>query len=339
MKPIVRKGPDVPFHAHGRALGTIVTRTEAYTYLRRGILVLLCLLGIPSWGMDYRQNPADSAFSSENNTSNRRNLSRRHIPERYSRYYPDDRRGYKNYSSRAYRPSPRRRPAAAKKTRTSLRTAQHQGHRKKHSRRYSKKKTSSQQKIIRYRIKKGDTLYSIARRYSTSVSKLRRLNGLSRRGTIRYGQKLKIPSRGKKSKIKAASQKIKKKSRRRSQKGKPVFRWPLRKIKDYRRDSSRGVRAIGLIIKARPGAAVVSSAEGTVRHIGYMRGYGNFIILQHRGRYITVYANLEHIHVSRGDHVHRGKLIGRIGRDKKLHFQIDYAGKPKNPLKFLPKKG
>ena len=46
-----------------------------------------------------------------------------------------------------------------------------------------------------YRVRKGDSLYKIARKHRTSVSKLRRENRLGNRSLIRAGQKLKIPTR------------------------------------------------------------------------------------------------------------------------------------------------
>ena len=44
-----------------------------------------------------------------------------------------------------------------------------------------------------YLIKPGDTLSGIAGRYKTSVSNLRRMNGLGRSNLIRAGQRLKVP--------------------------------------------------------------------------------------------------------------------------------------------------
>jgi N-acetylmuramoyl-L-alanine amidase len=41
-------------------------------------------------------------------------------------------------------------------------------------------------------VKKGESLYSIAKRYKTTISKLRRLNGMSAKSTLRYGKKLRI---------------------------------------------------------------------------------------------------------------------------------------------------
>ena len=49
-----------------------------------------------------------------------------------------------------------------------------------------------QQSVIRYTVKRGDTLSVIANRYRTTVSKIQRANGL-RSTVIRIGQSLKIP--------------------------------------------------------------------------------------------------------------------------------------------------
>ena len=45
-----------------------------------------------------------------------------------------------------------------------------------------------------YRVKKGDSLYKIARRNKTTVEKLRRENNLGRASLIRAGQKIKVPT-------------------------------------------------------------------------------------------------------------------------------------------------
>jgi membrane-bound lytic murein transglycosylase D len=47
-----------------------------------------------------------------------------------------------------------------------------------------------------YRVKKGDTAASIARRHNISLKQLIRANHLNKKATIRIGQKLKIPSKG-----------------------------------------------------------------------------------------------------------------------------------------------
>ncbi len=46
-----------------------------------------------------------------------------------------------------------------------------------------------------YRVRRGDTLYGIARKFGTSINALRRANSMGRRSLIRYGQRLKIPGK------------------------------------------------------------------------------------------------------------------------------------------------
>ena len=45
-----------------------------------------------------------------------------------------------------------------------------------------------------YKVEKGDTLYSISRKYQITVAELRAANNLSENDVIKAGQKLKIPS-------------------------------------------------------------------------------------------------------------------------------------------------
>jgi membrane-bound lytic murein transglycosylase D len=47
-----------------------------------------------------------------------------------------------------------------------------------------------------YRVRRGDTLTSIARKFKVSLKDLIRANRINKKGTIRVGQKLKIPGRG-----------------------------------------------------------------------------------------------------------------------------------------------
>jgi flagellum-specific peptidoglycan hydrolase FlgJ len=64
---------------------------------------------------------------------------------------------------------------------------------KKRNFKYQKETTSKEPKVVAktktYKVKKGDTLYSISRKYGISVSLLKKLNGL-KSNTISIGQKL-----------------------------------------------------------------------------------------------------------------------------------------------------
>ncbi len=210
-----------------------------------------------------------------------------------------------------------------------------------HSRRRgytSRKVRTSQQDTTRrnsgnktYRVKRGDTLFSIARKFHVSVNTIRRTNNIRQGSTLYSGQRLRIPSQEKSRIARTAGSS---RTQRR-----PRFSWPLTSILTIRRDSLDGVRPIGIIITGRPGANVQCSAMGTVKKIGMMRGYGRYVIVKHGTSYLTVYANLAQISVQEGQRVPRGRTIGRINhRDHSLHFQINKGGKAKNPLSLLPER-
>ncbi len=48
------------------------------------------------------------------------------------------------------------------------------------------------QKVVYHRVRRGDTLSGIARRYRTSVSQLTRLNRLSKRSVLKIGQRIRV---------------------------------------------------------------------------------------------------------------------------------------------------
>jgi len=89
--------------------------------------------------------------------------------------------------------------------------------------------------------------------------------------------------------------------------------------------------------RGRSGAPVLSSARGVVEKIGTMRGFGHYVIIKHERHYLTVYSRMSGINVSEGDTVGRGRMIGTQGDE--LHFQINRAGRPLDPLALLPDRG
>ncbi len=190
-----------------------------------------------------------------------------------------------------------------------------------------------------YIVKSGDTLYSISKRSGTTVENLCSINNLDDKSKLFKGMKLKVPGKN------ASNDKARRETAKGNTSKKDTyshdsrFLWPLSKVKSYSRDHSAGVKPIGIIIKGNPGGEVIASDDGVVKRVGYMRGYGKYIVVGHQKRYITVYSNLMDIEVKAGDKVQRGGKIGNISSDMTLHFQIDREGKPENPLKFLPERG
>ena len=182
-----------------------------------------------------------------------------------------------------------------------------------------------------YIVKNGDTLFSISKKTGVSLKQIQNINELSNDSRIYKGMKLKLPSKSVKTKEKITAVKS-------TASVKPHFLWPLKKVKGYSSDGKDGVKSIGILIKGNPGGEVVASDDGVVKRVGYMRGYGKYIVVKHDNRYITVYSNLMDVDVKAGDSVQKGVRIGNISNDMTLHFQIDRAGKPENPISLLPRR-
>ncbi|GAI26545.1 unnamed protein product, partial [marine sediment metagenome] len=80
--------------------------------------------------------------------------------------------------------------------------------------------------------------------------------------------------------------------------------------------------------------------SGRVSYAGYMRGFGNVIVLSHDRGYSTVYGHNSVNLVKKGQYVKKGSIIGKVGRTgnatgSHLHFEIRLSGKPVNPLPYL----
>ncbi|WP_395463096.1 murein hydrolase activator EnvC family protein [Wolbachia endosymbiont of Cantharis cryptica] len=106
--------------------------------------------------------------------------------------------------------------------------------------------------------------------------------------------------------------------------------------------SSDEVCKDGIKIAAQNGTNVVASAPGKVIYVGKgLRWYGNLIIVEHEGNYMTVYSYLKNIHVEIGDKVKQGQVIGSAGksstqdRNPQMCFTIRHNGQAVNPLMHM----
>ncbi|MFW6366558.1 MAG: murein hydrolase activator EnvC family protein, partial [Spirochaetota bacterium] len=100
-----------------------------------------------------------------------------------------------------------------------------------------------------------------------------------------------------------------------------------------------GVKSIGIVIQTQGRSPVYCAENGVIKKIGYMRGYGNYVVVVHSSRFMTVYANLGAVAVKDGQHIRKGNVIGTLeSTDGHLHFQINHAGKPLDALAILPKR-
>ena len=187
----------------------------------------------------------------------------------------------------------------------------------------------------RYRVKWGDTCWSIARRYGLSVAELVRLNPGLNPEAIKSGEYLRVqkaatPSRGR-SNVQLVSA--------------PGLREIVlaAPVGGARLTSGYGMRGgrlhRGIDLAATAGTPIRAAAAGKVIFAGWKSGYGLIVIIDH-GAFQTKYAHNSENLVRAGDLVETGTPIGRIGRTgnatgNHLHFELVIGGRTVNPLPYL----
>lgn len=108
-------------------------------------------------------------------------------------------------------------------------------------------------------------------------------------------------------------------------------------------DVATGARSsnAGMDWAAEPGTPFRCVASGEVTRAGYVRGYGQMVMVQH-GSFSTLYAHANGIRAFVGQVVSAGDTLGTVGttgladdRDPQLHFEIRYNGTPQDPSEWL----
>jgi murein DD-endopeptidase MepM/ murein hydrolase activator NlpD len=96
----------------------------------------------------------------------------------------------------------------------------------------------------------------------------------------------------------------------------------------------------GIDIEAPEGTPIRAVAAGGVAYRGWLKGYGNLLVLDHGDGYYTLYAHASQILVDEGDQVKGGELIGRVGETgsvegPRLHFEVRYQSRAEDPQLWL----
>lgn len=96
----------------------------------------------------------------------------------------------------------------------------------------------------------------------------------------------------------------------------------------------------GVDYAAPTGTKVRVTADGIVSFVGKQGGYGNVVMVNHQGRYTTVYGHLSRFAsgLRRGQHVAQGETIGHVGSTglasgPHLHYEFKIAGQQRDPLR------
>ena len=99
----------------------------------------------------------------------------------------------------------------------------------------------------------------------------------------------------------------------------------------------------GIDLATSVGEAVRAVFDGTVAFSDWFKGFGNLVILDHGGGFMTVYAHASERLVEKGHRVTGGQVIARGGDTgsldgPKLYFEIWRDGKPEDPANWLARR-
>lgn len=108
-------------------------------------------------------------------------------------------------------------------------------------------------------------------------------------------------------------------------------------ITSYGEELSKGVSSKGMVMKTRPYAQVVAPYDGMVIFSGPFKGYGNLIIVEHDGGYVSLLAGMETIETETGQMLLAGEPVGNMPdvETAKLYFEIRKDQKPINPAPWF----
>jgi len=96
----------------------------------------------------------------------------------------------------------------------------------------------------------------------------------------------------------------------------------------------------GIEIDAPEGTPIRAVAPGTVAYRGWLKGYGNLVVLDHGDGYHTLYAYASAVLVDEGEAVREGAVIARVGESgsvdgPRLHFEVRAQSRAEDPRLWL----
>ena len=196
-------------------------------------------------------------------------------------------------------------------------------------------------------VKKGDTLYSLSKKYGLTVADLLAINNLDSSSVIKVGQKLKVRttslSNASQNKSKAVNVnndiKVVEKAPDTRTYGATVTadtntKWP---VSNPKITQVKG-KISGVQLYAKENEKVLCIHEGTVMYVGTYRGFGQVVFVQSKTGLIYAYTGLGSVKVKKGEYVVAAAELGSAGIDpisgkSQITFMVFQNGQPIDPGK------
>jgi septal ring factor EnvC (AmiA/AmiB activator) len=98
--------------------------------------------------------------------------------------------------------------------------------------------------------------------------------------------------------------------------------------------------ANGIDIRVKSGVEIKAVYDGKIIHSGYLRGYGNLMIIDHGDQYFSLISRAADFYKKEGTRVATREIIGITGEGdplygEGLHFEIRKGSNPEDPLLWL----
>ena len=206
-----------------------------------------------------------------------------------------------------------------------------------------------------YVVRPGDTLSSIAASNRVMLSALARANAIPAPYLIRVGQRLMIPKAGVAPVRRVESRPVVQPLPRSTPTPTPTFSpqrpivtatpigaprlvWPA--DGPVAETFGSGADPRGIALATLSGSAVRAASAGTVIFAGTEpQRYGQLVLIDHGGGWVTAYGHLAKLVVRQGERVASGARLGftgGTGSDARLHFELRRDNQPRDPLPLLP---
>ena len=234
---------------------------------------------------------------------------------------------------------------------------------------FKSRKGKKERKGFYYQTKKGDSFWSLSRRFNVSEKRLKRANGIKNnilplkkiyipRST--YIQKPKqtheqhphpkktikpylLPKKKKKIYTNKKIPTYKKKPSPKIKKESFQFLWPIKDPKIAKHGTfgaqKNGTNNLGLVLKVDKKTPIRASRAGLLIYSDKYKDYGNMIILDHLDNYFTVYIKLGEIKAKKRNVMIKSQDIIAYSNTNKYKgvfiFEIRKLNQSIDPLKFL----